>query len=264
MTPTPKDETADALRPYDSRIIDLAKIAALAAAKNARVAPQLLMADITFTLVDAVEDGRIALPALSDRAAEREGEKINRDYTRQRIGELIDEGDGDWTACSGCQEGIDGCVSTTDYPYDPMFRCQPGGGCGECGGIGVIWRDRSYYQMDEGGFDTTPDTLHELREARTSLSIIRTQIMVEIGRGRDQWDGVPEALKTRLDAIDAALATTLRTERDALSLRLEAVEGAFTRFIDIMTRFQGSGRPNIIHDAIIEARAALATTGGAK
>lgn len=46
---------------YDKRITDLAAEAALAAAKNARVAPQLLMADITFVLADAVKDGRILL-----------------------------------------------------------------------------------------------------------------------------------------------------------------------------------------------------------
>jgi hypothetical protein len=48
---------------YDQRITDIAKIAAVAAGKNANVAPQLLMADITFTLADAVEDGRLILGA---------------------------------------------------------------------------------------------------------------------------------------------------------------------------------------------------------
>jgi hypothetical protein len=46
---------------YDKRITDLAAQAAVAAAKNANVAPQLLLADITFTLADAVNDGRITL-----------------------------------------------------------------------------------------------------------------------------------------------------------------------------------------------------------
>lgn len=52
--------------PYDTRITDIAKIAAAAAGKNARCAPQLLFADITFTLADAVEDGRLILGALRD------------------------------------------------------------------------------------------------------------------------------------------------------------------------------------------------------
>lgn len=48
----------------------------------------------------------------------------------------------------------------------------------------------------------------ELAEARTTLSILRTQIMVEIGRCDDpsesRWEGVPEKLKERIEAIDAA------------------------------------------------------------
>jgi hypothetical protein len=55
-----------------------------------------------------------------------------------------------------------------------------------------------------------PELYAELTEARTTLSILRTQVMVEIGRCPDpsesRWEGVPEKLKDRLDAIDAALA----------------------------------------------------------
>lgn len=54
-----------------------------------------------------------------------------------------------------------------------------------------------------------PDLVAELREARTTLAITRTQIMVELNRGVERWEGVPEALKLRLDAIDAALAKAL-------------------------------------------------------
>ncbi|KQM37642.1 hypothetical protein [Sphingomonas sp. Leaf10] len=71
--------------------------------------------------------------------------KLNRDFTARRIKELMDEGDGFWTACSGCQESCDGYVSERDYPFDPIFRCQPGGGCSECGGIGVLWDDGRGY-----------------------------------------------------------------------------------------------------------------------
>lgn len=53
--------------------------------------------------------------------------------------EAAHEGVGAWVACSGCQESVDGCVSTRDYPYSAAFGCQPGGGCSECGGLGVLW-----------------------------------------------------------------------------------------------------------------------------
>lgn len=79
------------------------------------------------------------------RLASASAGKLDRDYTSRRIKELMDEGDGFWRACSGCQEGVDGYVSERDYPFDPTFRCQPGGGCSECGGIGVLWDDGHGY-----------------------------------------------------------------------------------------------------------------------
>ncbi len=81
---------------------------------------------------------------------------IDREYTSQRIGELIEEDDGFWHACSGCQESTDGYVSASDYPYDRLFRCQPGSGCSECGGIGVLWDDGRGYD-DLTGLRDAPD-----------------------------------------------------------------------------------------------------------
>lgn len=65
----------------------------------------------------------------------------------ERIHEVMAEGDGFWKPCSGCQESVDGCVSTKDYPYSATFKCQPGGGCSECGGLGVNWDDTDYEEM---------------------------------------------------------------------------------------------------------------------
>lgn len=64
-----------------------------------------------------------------------------------RVKEVREEGDGFWAACAGCQEGIDGYVSTKDYPYSAAFGCQPGGGCSECGGLGVKWDTTDYDAM---------------------------------------------------------------------------------------------------------------------
>lgn len=56
---------------------------------------------------------------------------------------------------------------------------------------------------------SAPDLLKEISEARTTLSVLRTQIMVEIGRcanpSESRWEGVPEKLKERLDAIDRVI-----------------------------------------------------------
>lgn len=53
------------------------------------------------------------------------------------------------------------------------------------------------------------DLIEALREARTELSITRTNIMCEINRCTDprdsRWEGVPEILKERIAKIDAIL-----------------------------------------------------------
>lgn len=53
------------------------------------------------------------------------------------------------------------------------------------------------------------DLIEALREARTSLSITRTNIMCEIGRCADpsesRWAGVPEQLAKRIAKIDAII-----------------------------------------------------------
>lgn len=64
----------------------------------------------------------------------------------------------------------------------------------------------------QAGYDrqTARELARELSEARTTLSVLRTQIMVEIGRSADpsesRWEGVPDNLKERLDSIDTLLA----------------------------------------------------------
>ena len=72
---------------------------------------------------------------------------LNAQGLRASIAEALEEGHGFWRACSGCQESCDGVVSVQDYPYSEVFRCQPGGGCRECGGLGVIWDDTDYDAM---------------------------------------------------------------------------------------------------------------------
>ncbi len=84
-----------------------------------------------------------------------------------RIAEVMDEGDGFWRACTGCQESIDGYVSTRDYPRSSVFRCQPGAGCRECGGLGVIWDNIDYGAMAEAMLadDDATTRLEEVRKA---------------------------------------------------------------------------------------------------
>ena len=70
------------------------------------------------------------------------------DWTAKRVAELMAEGDGHWRSCTGCHETNEG-AETGDYPFNPVFKTYQGGGCGECGGIGVVWDDIDYADYAE-------------------------------------------------------------------------------------------------------------------
>ncbi|PTQ64866.1 hypothetical protein C8J45_102222 [Sphingomonas sp. PP-CE-3G-477] len=82
-----------------------------------------------------------AYPRLDATQTREAGES---DGLTRRVAEVVNEDGGCWTACSGCQESDEGYVSEKYYPYSPIFKCQPGGGCRECGGIGVLWQDGAF------------------------------------------------------------------------------------------------------------------------
>lgn len=68
-----------------------------------------------------------------------------------------------WRSCTGCHETNEG-AETGHYPYSPMFQAFVGGGCSECGGIGVVWEYWSEDDLKAMAADvtreaTTPSTL---------------------------------------------------------------------------------------------------------
>lgn len=94
-------------------------------------------------LYRVLRDARAEIERLSLPCKSGEGAEAIDGLTR-RVAEVVNEDGGCWTACSGCQESDEGYVSEKYYPYSPIFRCQPGGGCSECGGIGVLWQDGTF------------------------------------------------------------------------------------------------------------------------
>lgn len=82
--------------------------------------------------------------------------------------EAEEEGVGAWVACTGCQESVDGHVSSRDYPYSAVFGCQPGGGCSECGGLGVKWDNTDW---DEAARFMLDDTAEQDREERLANAL---------------------------------------------------------------------------------------------
>lgn len=62
-------------------------------------------------------------------------------YLYDAILQETNEGSGFWRACSGCHECPEGCDIG---PASPIFGCSTGSGCGDCGGLGVVWDDMDY------------------------------------------------------------------------------------------------------------------------
>jgi len=62
------------------------------------------------------------------------------------VAEQLEQGAGAWRACSGCQELIEGHPTG---PWSETLKSYMGGGCRECGGIGAIWDNTDYSQVND-------------------------------------------------------------------------------------------------------------------
>jgi hypothetical protein len=81
--------------------------------------------------------------------------------------------------------------------------------CGECGFRTVDCPTEAEALTAWNARTVQAELVEALREARTTISITRTNAMSEIGRCADpsesRWAGVPEQLAKRIAAIDAAI-----------------------------------------------------------
>ena len=130
------------------------------------------------------------------------------------VAETMEEDGGCWSACSGCQESEDGYVSTKYYPYSPIFKCQPGGGCRECGGIGVIWQDGAF--LESYGAALSPALDNTAVEGQSDITVERVwtglrRFVMPNGRPLAQHFSKSEDQIAFCHAVIAAL--TVQTEK---------------------------------------------------
>lgn len=111
----------------------------------------------------------------------------------------------------GLEAAAEICGSLAETTYDDSDGFEAATGC-EAAIMRVVKQQRA-----EQKAATPPapndDLRAALREARTTLSITRTNIMCEMQKGEGtayRFEGVPEELKKRIDAIDAALKENRR------------------------------------------------------
>lgn len=178
-------------------------------------------ADYLTGLATQIRDGKpclIAIETVLDALTAEE-----RVPLEQRVREVMDEGDGFWRACSGCQESVDGCVSTEDYPCSAVFKCQPGSGCSECGGIGVIWdttdyEDMAHFMLEQDRLeaahpvDARAPVDGELRAALERAEKFLDRSVAHVGDCDSYDDGdCTCGLSDAYRAIDNAIATLTET-----------------------------------------------------
>lgn len=95
------------------------------------------------------------------------------------VAETLENGDGFWQSCSGCHETEDG-HPVGDYPYSDILKCDLGGGCSECGGIGAVWDNTDYEAMGRE---------FERVEAQSAEKFIYDDVCDERLRQDKQWGG---------------------------------------------------------------------------
>jgi len=78
-----------------------------------------------------------------------------------------------------------------------------------CARLEAYWRTEAEALTAWNARTVQAELVEALRDARTTISITRTNAMSEIGRCADpsesRWAGVPEQLAKRIAAIDAAI-----------------------------------------------------------
>ncbi len=139
------------------------------------------------------------------------------DWTTKRVAELVAEGYGHWRSCTGCHETNEG-AETGDYPFNPVFKTYQGGGCGECGGIGVVWDDIDYADYAEFCLNADDDAPSLAAQDGLVAEIERQEGLVKTYRGaqlraeeklcREQanaqgWKRRAEILESKLAALSA-------------------------------------------------------------
>ena len=81
---------------------------------------------------------------------------------------------GFWIACSGCQESDEGYLSEELWPHSKVFKVQPGSGCTECGGLGVLWDDTDYEAFGKfiTGDENAPTSVEQAVAAETLQDVL--------------------------------------------------------------------------------------------
>lgn len=106
-------------------------------------------------------------------------ESVELSLLKESIAEQLQENSGYWYSCSGCHESGECGENAGNYPYSDMFKCHPGSGCHECGGIGVLWDDTDYSALLQEAQAAVRPQVEKERKAEGSVENIRMGNSIE-------------------------------------------------------------------------------------
>lgn len=160
------------------------------------------------------------------------------------VAEEIREGSGFWKSCSGCHEANEG-YETGHYPYITAFQCHQGGGCHECGGLGMVWDDTDYADMARSILEDDRREEAALRPAPSSEGIEKP-VGTEVSSA---WFFVEEVF--RAFSEDLRLGYSTKDKRFVVDLLGKALEQRQTQAALSHPEQQGGG-------AVLEQAAQIA------
>lgn len=138
--------------------------------------------------------------------------------------EGVEPSDGVWHQCSGCHESNEGYPTG---PWSTIFGCHMGGGCGQCGGLGVRWDGTDYSTWTADG--PAPPKVETVAEGDMARSLDWLRV---------NYAGIPPsvhaALIEALATYTPHLASTAKSEpanRTAMPEVTEAMIDAAREFM---------------------------------
>jgi hypothetical protein len=127
------------------------------------------------------------------------------------VADQLEEGAGAWRACSGIHELIEGHPTG---PWSETLKSYMGGGCRECGGIGAIWDNTDYSQVNnslplkrseeadlpvlsEASLPTT-SRLSQLEARKSCAASVNDPLRLDVTVSLDAEDGFKRELMNQL------------------------------------------------------------------
>jgi hypothetical protein len=164
------------------------------------------------------------------------------------VAEVLENGDGFWRTCDGCHETEDG-HPVGHYPFSAILKCDLGGGCSECGGIGAVWDDTDYGAMADA-WDAQEIAREQTEEAQAPIDYDRVVQICEahgIGLPIDSVEMVVEIIRHAAPVAPTAAEQAEAVRADQVAIIKSLIEAVRATFIALDDSEEGCGDDGRMH-----------------